>query len=113
MGVMREPNDPTPYQKHLAAWRIARDMTLEEAAEKLDVAHTTVSRWERGELPISSRRLVDLCRLYTVTPAQLLISPEEAQAEARLAEIRALLDGIDPEAYDHLKYVAARLKGVP
>lgn len=103
--------DPDPYQMHLAAWRQKRGLTLEQVGEKLDVAHTTVGRWERGELPISSPRLVQLCQLYTVTPAQLLLDPESAERQERAREAQELVEGLDQEALDHLQFVARKFKG--
>jgi transcriptional regulator with XRE-family HTH domain len=104
-------SDPTPYQANLAAWRTHRDLTQEQVAETLDVSHTTVGRWEKGELPISSRRLVDLCRLYSVTPSQLLMTPEAAEAADRARQIQEMVEGLDAESFDHLRFVASRIKG--
>lgn len=100
--------DPLAYQKHLRAWRKLRGMTLEQVAAALDVSHTSVSRWEKGDMEITSKTLVALCRLYGVAPEMLLYPPTEAELSRRFDELRPLLERMDDEAFRHVLYMAKR-----
>lgn len=104
-GMAGKP-DIGPYQAHLRAWREIRGLTLEAVGERLRVEHTTVGRWERGELPISSKWLVALSHLYEVHPRDLLASPSEAAVAARIAEIGELIPDMNDEAFEHLRFFA-------
>ncbi|MFD2206608.1 XRE family transcriptional regulator [Kiloniella antarctica] len=50
-------------------------LTLEEVAESLDVAHSTVLRWEKAETSPPMKKLEALASLFKVTLAQLIDSP--------------------------------------
>lgn len=106
-GMALSP-DPLTYQKHLRAWRKLRGLTLEQVGEAMDVSHTSISRWEKGEMEITSKALVAFCRLYDVTPEMLLNPPSEAEMSRRLEEMRPLLEKMDDEAFNHVLYVAKR-----
>lgn len=106
---MSDGPNPKAYQVHLEAWRTHRGLTQEEAAEKLGVVHTTVGRWERGTMAITSASLVDLCRLYEVTPQQLLAPPASASTINRAEQIQRLVDGMDDEGFEHLLFIAKRI----
>lgn len=103
---MAEKNAIGPYQMYLRAWRDFRGLTLETVGERLEVEHTTVGRWERGELPISSKWLTALSHLYDVHPRDLLGPPIEAELAAKIAEIGDLIPEMNEEAFSHLRFFA-------
>lgn len=80
--------------------RKAKGMTQSEAAIALGTKNTTISNWESGVSRPDVDTLVLLCRLYEVTPNELLeyyYEPEtiaahhdeEEWTDAELAEIEA------------------------
>jgi DNA-binding XRE family transcriptional regulator len=55
----------------LAAWRIYRDLSQYDVAEKLGITQSTVSQWEASKRPQKSTRQ-KLAEIYDCTPEQLL-----------------------------------------
>ena len=41
-------------------------LTQEQAADKLNISHDTISRWESGATQPTANQIADLCRLYEV-----------------------------------------------
>ena len=47
-------------------------MTQKELANKLNVGQSTVSNWEKDQLGIDGRRLIDIAKFFKVTTDELL-----------------------------------------
>jgi transcriptional regulator with XRE-family HTH domain len=97
---VRKPH-PTVMQHHLRAWRHEKDLTLEEVANSIGVKHTTISRWERGKLPLTTRDLERLASLYGVTTHQLCAPPEQAALVAHLDEVQQIIEQLEPDDLGH------------
>ena len=52
--------------------RVNLDLTQAEAASKLGVSASTLSKWETGELDPSSGQIIAMCRLYKVSADALI-----------------------------------------
>ncbi|UTS82227.1 helix-turn-helix domain-containing protein [Phaeobacter piscinae] len=52
--------------------RLQAGLTLDQAASKLGLSQSSMSRIETGETAITADRLVDLASAYGVSPSQLL-----------------------------------------
>ena len=52
--------------------RKEHELLQQELTQKLGVNQTAVSQWERGVTTPSSTAMVDLCKLWNVTPDFLL-----------------------------------------
>jgi transcriptional regulator with XRE-family HTH domain len=106
---MSDEIDPKVYQAHLKAWREHRGLTSEKAGDGLGVAHTTVQRWEQATMNLNTARLVEICRLYKVTPQMLLAPPPATNQINRMAAIDPLVKVMDEETFRHLMFVAKKL----
>ena len=88
--------------KYLKAWRLYRDFSQEQVANALKKRHTTISRWERGEMKLKTEDLQRLAEFYGASVPQLLGPPEVEKLTARMEraqEILALLDEDDLERW--------------
>lgn len=85
--------------------RISRGMKQEDLARELNVARTAISKYERGELDLSSATIHRLCEIFGCTSDYLLgrspvpspdLSPEEEDLllawRRATPEIRAIID---------------------
>lgn len=79
---------------HLRAWRINRKLTLEHVGNVFDVRHTTVSRWEKGEMRVSTADLERLADLYQTSITQLMAPPAAADMVKSLDRFQAAIDGL-------------------
>lgn len=52
--------------------RIDAGLTQIDVAERLGISQAAYSRLEKGEVEIAVTKLLDLCAIYGVLPAQLL-----------------------------------------
>lgn len=89
---------------HLRAWRKTKNLSLPAVAERLGVAHTTVGRWERGEVPLTTRDLEDLATIYGITRRQLEFSPTAAEMIAFLDRAQHIIE--DMPAVDLERWLA-------
>lgn len=53
-------------RKTLKQIRKAAGLTQEQAADKLNISHDTISRWEAGSTQPTAKQVADLCKLYGV-----------------------------------------------
>jgi transcriptional regulator with XRE-family HTH domain len=88
--------EPTPgLHRHLRAHRKVRRLTLEQVANDIGIAVSTLSGWERGERAVDLHDLEKLAAHYGVPPIVLLAAPEDspkAQAMRRAAQIAEQMD---------------------
>ena len=52
--------------------RVSRDLSQKELADKLGVAQTQVSRWEKDQLSMSSQSLIKVSQYFNVSTDDLL-----------------------------------------
>lgn len=52
--------------------RVSRDLSQKELANKLGVAQTQVSRWEKDQLSMSSQSLIKVSQYFNVSTDDLL-----------------------------------------
>jgi len=96
--------------KHLRAWRKKFGFTQERVGNTLEVAHTTVGRYESGEVTLSSKQIQALTRLYGITVGQLASPPEEAEMVRVLDEVQMIVTGMDVDALQHWLALGRSLK---
>ncbi len=82
--------------KHLKAWREFRKLSQEKVAGMLGKRHTTIGRWERGEMKSSTTDLEALARIYGATVSQVQMPPEAAEMVSRLDRTQGILGSLDP-----------------
>ncbi len=94
-------------------------LSQQELAQKLGVNQTAVSQWERGATTPSSTTMVDLCKLWDVTPDFLLGLSQEKKAPTleqvdaeELQLLKELVDQLTPEQQQELlrygRYLASQ-----
>jgi len=75
--------------------RILLDLTLEDIAKAVGVSHTTVQRWETGEIEdIKGSKIKALARILQVTPGYLMgwtDNPDGKDSQSD-SEVEALLE---------------------
>ena len=71
---------------HLRAHRERRNLTLKNVAALTGYADNTLSQWETGARPMKLDQLEKLAQIYGVTPAALLMAPEEAPRALAMRE---------------------------
>lgn len=94
---------------HLRAWRLHKKMSQEQVANMLGKKHSTVGRWERGLMKLSTADLQALAQIYGVTTSQLAGPPESADLIAILDRMQAIADRVDPEALEPWLQLGERL----
>lgn len=83
--------------KHLRAWRKYRGLSQEHVANILHKSHTTIGRWELGDMRLTTEDLEALATLYGASVAQLQAPPEAASLVARMERAQAILSELSPE----------------
>ena len=99
--------------KHLRAWRLYRNMTLEQVANIVGKKHTSVGRWERGVMKLTTDDLAELARIYQATPTQLMGPPETAGLVATLDRAQTIIEGMDREALEQWLSIGEKLRRTP
>ena len=56
----------------LVSFRKEKELTQEEVSKKLNIPKSKISKWERNELYPEIDDVVSLCKLYDITPNDLL-----------------------------------------
>jgi transcriptional regulator with XRE-family HTH domain len=72
---------PLCYKECLSifdAWRRASSLTLQEVAGRLGTTHTTVLRYEKGEVKVPNGTIRLLAEIYGCTPAELEVDPKDS-----------------------------------
>lgn len=81
--------------------RLEAGLTLDQAAAKLGLSQSTMSRIETGETAITAQRLVDMASAYGVSPSQLLDGAVvRSMSETDLDRIGAVIEFVDAAATD-------------
>lgn len=79
---------PMPAWARVGLWALRRDLSVREAARRLEVGCSTVWRWEVGAKRPSQERYPALCSVYGVT----LLELRAAIATTRRARERAMVE---------------------
>jgi transcriptional regulator with XRE-family HTH domain len=74
------PRHPT----YLRAWREFRDIAAKEAAARLDMDKSSLSRLERGLTPYEQYHLEILAELYKCTPGDLLNADPQLKSDVAM-----------------------------
>ena len=72
-------------------------MSLTTVGAALGVSHSTVSRWETGAVPLTSKELESLAELYGISRRQIEHSPDAADMIAFLDRAQHVIESISPE----------------
>jgi transcriptional regulator with XRE-family HTH domain len=95
---------------HLRSWRDVRGLSLETVAAALKKAHTTVSRWERGDVPIAVENLEKLAEVYGVTLRQLEFPPDAAALVAFMDQAQHIIADLDRERLEQWLAIGESLR---
>lgn len=80
---------------HLRAWRLFKNLTQEQAAERIGIDYTTLGRIERGLVPYSQALLEAAAEAYGCEPWDLLnVDPTK---ERDVVDLTGLLKQATPE----------------
>lgn len=60
----------------LKAARVNCGLTQKEAAEKLEISRNTLIKWENGNSSPRVDQLSGICRLYGLSPDEILFCPK-------------------------------------
>ncbi|WP_413219526.1 helix-turn-helix domain-containing protein [Tritonibacter mobilis] len=81
--------------------RLEAGLTLDQAAAKMGLSQSTMSRIETGETTITADRLVDLASAYGVSPSQLLDGAVvRSMSQTDLDRIGAVIEFVEIIAED-------------
>ena len=101
-GQSQNSDMAQPMHTYLRAWRKNRKLTLADVAERLSVRHTTVSRWELGQMKISTADLERLATVYDATVTQIVSPPKAATLVNNLDRFQAIIDGMSADQVDRI-----------
>lgn len=89
--------DYTIIGERLKKARIAKKLTQEKLAEKLDVSIAFLSRIERGNSHISLKRLSQVCDILDVTEGYILNGASTESQNYLASDLSILLKDCSPE----------------
>lgn len=79
--------------------RLEASLTLDQAADKVGLSQSTMSRIETGETAVTAQRLVEIAAAYGVSPSQLLDGAVvRSISEADLDRIGAVIELVESSA---------------
>ena len=64
---------------YLSEWLVYRGVNNVELAKQLDINHSTIHRWRKGERPIRSDDLEKLAEALGIEPATLWRKPPKGE----------------------------------
>lgn len=81
--------DYPPLQKtFFAEWRESHGLTQEEAADKINISRSTLSKIETGDSIYTQRTLEEAARAYKCQPSDLLIrAPDDTSGRGYLISL--------------------------
>lgn len=90
------PTKPRQLRRtFLREWRLYRNLTQEQAAERIGMDHSTLGRIERGLVPYSQGVLEAAAQAYSCEPWDLLnVDPNK---EGRVIDLTRILKDADPQ----------------
>ena len=84
----------------LRMWRIHCGLTLQDVARQMNVAISSVHKWEVGRAPVSFEILQRLAELFGTEPAALLFPPDDQADIGKLRAVFRIATLGDPELVD-------------
>jgi transcriptional regulator with XRE-family HTH domain len=97
----------------LREWRKHSGKTLVEVANVLGTTHTTILRYERGQMKVPVEVMNALADLYSCVPAELQFDPADREAGRRIHEALILINELDPEVAARWLEIGKLLKKPP
>ncbi len=98
---------------HLRAWRKNSGRTLQQVAAVLGTTHTTILRYERGDMKPTADMLRRLAEVYGCLPAELQYDPSERDRGRRMHEAIEILAALEPELAERWLEIGRLLKPAP
>ena len=89
--------DYTVIGQRIKQARLAKNMTQEDLADKIDISVAFLSRVERGNSHINLKRLNQLCGLLDVTEGYVLNGASSSSKNYLNKEFSELIKGCSPE----------------
>ena len=109
--------DYTIIGQRIKQARLAKNLTQEDLAEKIDISVAFLSRVERGNSHINLKRLNQLCRLLDVSEGYILNGASSNSNNYLEQEFAELLKSCSPEKqkliYNVAKTIANNVIGMP
>ena len=60
------------FAERLKGLRLASGLSIQELSEKIDVGHSSISRWENNQARINAEQLVVIAKFFGVSTDYLL-----------------------------------------
>ena len=98
--------DYTIIGERLKKARLAKNLTQEQLAEKLDVSVAFLSRAERGDVKINLNRISQLCDLLDVSISNILTGTISNSKDYLTNDFSNLLKNCPPEKIDLIYKIA-------
>jgi transcriptional regulator with XRE-family HTH domain len=77
----------------------------------LGVSHSTVSRWETGAVPLTTKELEALAQLYGISQRQIEHSPESSYVIYFLDRAQHVIERLSAEDLERWIVIGERLSG--
>ena len=77
--------------------RLAKNMTQEDLADKIDISVAFLSRVERGNSHINLKRLSQLCDILGVSEGYILNGASNTSQEYLSLEFNSILENVSPQ----------------
>ena len=95
--IVKMALDYTIIGQRIKQARLAKNLTQEDLAEKIDISVAFLSRVERGNSHINLKRLNQLCRLLDVSEGYILNGASSNSTNYLEQEFAQLLKSCSPE----------------
>ncbi len=96
-GPSGTPEKVRRMQEHLRAWRKRKGLSLDHIGNMLGLRATTIGRWEKKQVALTTADLGRLADLYSITVGQLIQHPDEADLVHTLERVQKALSGMSPD----------------
>ncbi|ATJ90417.1 hypothetical protein HK16_09705 [Acetobacter senegalensis] len=104
--------DTLKMHTYLKAWRKHKSLSQEHLGNILNVAHTTIGRWEKGTVPLTTADLERLAETYGISVRQLLMPPEAAELVANLERAQRVMDSMDSADIENWLSLGEKASGI-
>lgn len=79
----------------LKEWRKKSNLSQIKLAEIMEVDGTTIGRWEKNIVPLTSKQIAKLCSIFKISIPQIYAAPEDAETVARLEVAYRIVKNLD------------------